>query len=182
MNGRIALFLTLVLASGCKPGTVRPAFPPVQGAVRVEVELKVPQATEVLGEILKSDTLPISRVDTRDGLIESEWFRVADKRAVGGRPVGPDVVRVRAWIDPSRSGYSYITMETVYHQVADPSLTSRQLDQQVPSDHPTGKRILQIATELQRLYGDEPEPAPADSAAVPPKADRITKPSGSPHR
>jgi hypothetical protein len=160
----VALLSTLLLAAGCKPGTVRPAFPPVQGAVRIEIELKTPQATEILGEILRGDSLPISRVDTRDGLIESEWFRVADKKAVGGRPVGPDVVRIRAWIDPSRSGYSYITLETVYHPVADPSLTSRQLDQQVPSDHPVGKRMLQIATELARLYGDEPEPV--DSVAA----------------
>jgi hypothetical protein len=135
--------------------------------LRVEVELQSPQATEVLAEILKGDTIPLTRVDTRDGLIESAWFRTSDKKPAGGRPVGPETVRVRAWVDPSRSGYSYITIETVFHPVADPSLTSRQLDQQVPSDHPVGRRMAQIVTEMGRLYGDPEEPpAPAEGPAA----------------
>jgi hypothetical protein len=162
----ITLLFTAMLASGCKPGTVRPSFPPVQGAPKVEVELKTVQATEVLGEILKGDTLPVTRVDTRDGLIETAWFHIRDKKATGARPLGTDVVRVRAWIDPSRAGYSYITLETVYHPLADPSLTSRQLDAQVPESHPIGKRMKQIVTELARLYNSEP---PEEPAATPKK-------------
>lgn len=153
--------LTVLAIIGCNPGTVRPAFPPVIGAARVEVELRAPQATEILGEILRGDTIPLTRVDTRDGLIESAWFRVADKKPDSGRPVGPETVRVRAWVDPSRSGHSYITIETVFHPVADPSLTSRQLDQHVPADHPIGKRMLQIVTEMARLYGDPEAATPA---------------------
>jgi hypothetical protein len=167
MTRRFA-WLAVVLLGGCKPGTVRPAFAPVTGAPKVEVELKTVQATEVLGEILKSDSLPVTRVDTRDGLIETAWFHATDKRVAGGRPVGEDVVQVRAWIDPSRAGHSFITLETVYHPLADPSLTSRQLDRQVPVEHPVGKRMTQIITELARLYSSEPEPAAADSSA--PKA------------
>ncbi len=166
----VALLLPLLLLTACKPGTVRPSFPPVLGAARVEVELKTAQATEVLGEILKGDTFPVTRVDTRDGLIETAWFHVADKQRTGGRPLGPDVVQVRAWIDPSRTGYSNITLETVYHPLTDPSLTSRQLDRQVPLAHPVGQRMMQIVTELARLYNSAPPELPPDSTPVAPTA------------
>lgn len=170
----VALLLAALVA-GCKPGTVRPAFPPVMGAPKVEVELKTAQATEVLGEILKGDTLPVTRVDTRDGLIETAWFHTSDRKATSSRPLGTDVVQVRAWIDPSRTGFSYITLETVYHPLADPSLTSRQLDRQVPASHPIGKRMEQIVTELARLYNREPVDLPADSTppAAAPKKPRV---------
>ncbi|HWA16084.1 MAG TPA: hypothetical protein VG817_06620 [Gemmatimonadales bacterium] len=168
----VALTLAAALAS-CKPGTVRPSFPPVLGAPKVEIELKTAQATEVLGEILKGDTLPVTRISTRDGLIETAWFRVGDKKATGGRPLGPDVVQVRAWIDPSRTGFSNITLETVYHPLADPSLTSRQLDRQVPKDHPIGKRMNQIVTELARLYNREPPAAEPDTVPAAPKKPRV---------
>jgi hypothetical protein len=90
---------------------------------------------------------------------------VADKKPTGGRALGTDVVRVRAWIDPSRAGFSNITLETVYHPLADPSLTSRQLDRQVPLEHPIGKRMTQIVTELARLYNSEPPAAQPDTVA-----------------
>lgn len=168
-----AALLLATLVSACKPGTVRPSFPPVVGAPKVEVELKTAQATEVLGEILKGDTLPVTRVDTRDGLIETAWFHVRDKKQTHSRPVGQDIVQVRAWVDPSRTGFSYITLETVYHPLADPSLTSRQLDRQVPANHPIGRRMNQIVTELARLYNTAPpEEAPAPAQATPGAATR----------
>ena len=69
------------------------------------------------------------------------------------------MVQVRAWVDPSRHGYSRITIETVYRPLADPSLAVRDLDQQVPPDHPIGKRMEEVVHELVRLYSSEPQPA-----------------------
>ncbi len=169
---RRLLCLTLALLVGCKPGTVRPAFAPVIGAPKIEIELKTKQATEILGEILKNDSLPVTRVDTRDGLIETDWFRSSDHQVVHDRPLGPEVVRVRAWVDPSRTGYSYITLETVFRPVADPSRAPRDLERQVPPDHPVGQRMTQVITELARLYSDEP-PEPAGAAPAAKKGSRL---------
>lgn len=160
------LYLAVALLAGCKPGTVRPAFAPVTGAPKIEVELKTKQATEVLGDILKGDSLPVTRIDSRDGLIETAWFRTTDSKATHARPLGPGVVQVRAWIDPSRAGFSYVTLETVYRPIADPSLAPRELDRQVPPDHPVGKRMKQIVIELSRLYSDEPIEESTDSAGA----------------
>ena len=61
--------------------------------------------------------------------------------------------QVRAWIDPYRSSFSKVTLETVYRPMADPSRTNRDLEQQVPLDHPVAKRMTQILKEMVSLYG-----------------------------
>jgi hypothetical protein len=40
----------------------------------------------------------------------------------------------------------------VYRPIANPALDQRDLDTQVPPDHPVGQRISQIVTELAKLY------------------------------
>jgi hypothetical protein len=47
-------------------------------------------------------------------------------------------------------------VETVFRPLADPSLSSRELDRQVPPDHPIAKRITEILTQLAKLYSTEP--------------------------
>jgi len=144
--------LLVILTAGCKPYTPRPYFPPVTGAAQAEVFLDVPTATTILSEILDTDSLPVTRIEKRDGYIETAWFNATTKVPTRARRLGPDVVRVRAWVDPSRRGHSSITVETVYRPLADPSLDPRDLDVQVPTDHVIGKRMTEIVTELAKLY------------------------------
>ena len=148
--------LSLALVAACKATTTRPYFPPLTGAPQTEIELAVRPATEALADVLKGDSLPVTRVEPRDGLVETAWFNVHDKQVSHGRRLGPDVVQVRAWVDPSRPGHSRIVIETVFRPLADPSLSPRELDRQVPPDHPVGKRMTEIVTELARLYSTEP--------------------------
>lgn len=174
------LVLLPLLLAACSPYTARPYFPPVTGAPAAELELSRADATETLAAVLRSDTLPVSRVELKDGYLETDWFDAASKRATPARPVGPGVVRIRGWVNPTRSGFSQIIVETVYRPLADPSRPGRELEQQVPLEHPVGKRIQQIVTELHKLYnreepftgptldgpgskkdGDEPQPPPA---------------------
>ena len=151
------LLVFLSILTGCKPNTVRPYFPPVTGAPQTEIELKVLDATEALADVLRGDSIPVTRVSTRDGFVESAWFTADTRQPTGARKLGPDVVQVRAWIDPSRPGYSRIVIETVYRPLADPSLSARDLDRQVAPDHPIGKRMNEIITQLAKLYSTEPD-------------------------
>jgi hypothetical protein len=144
-----------VAAAGCRPNTTRPYFPPVTGAPQVEIELGVADATQALADVLRSDTIPIDRVVPSDGFLQTAWFKADTKRATHVRRLGPDVVQIRGWVDPSRPGWSRMTVETVYRPLADPSLSPRDLDRQVPPDHPVGKRVQQIVTELARLYAPD---------------------------
>jgi hypothetical protein len=147
-----AALLLLAAITGCKPYTPRPHFPPVTGAAREEIFLDVPTATRVLSEILTADSLPVTRVEERDGYIETAWFDATSKLPTKARRLGPQVVRVRGWIDPARRGHSWITVETVYRPLADPTLDQRELDTQVPPDHLVGKRMTEVVTELAKLY------------------------------
>lgn len=145
------------MAVSCKATTLRPYFPPVTGAPTTEIQLKVLEATEALADVLRGDSIPVSRVSARDGFVESDWFKTEDRRPTHARRLGPDVVQVRAWVDPSRPGFSRIVIETVFRPLADPSLSGRELDRQVPPDHPIGKRMGEIITQLAKLYSTEPD-------------------------
>jgi hypothetical protein len=148
-----------ILFAGCKATTTRPYFPPVTGAPTTEIELNVKEATQALADVLKGDSLPVTHVTPRDGMIETAWFEAETKQPTHARRLGDRVVQVRAWIDPSRPGHSRIILETVYRPLADPSQPERDLDRQVAPDHLIGKRMTEILTELARLYSSEPEPA-----------------------
>lgn len=66
--------LVLVLLLACQPYTTRPSFGPLQGAAEAVVDLDVAKATTVLAEQLRSDSIPVSRVEPKDGYLETEWF------------------------------------------------------------------------------------------------------------
>lgn len=154
------LVLAAVTVIGCKTATTRPYYPPVTGAPSTEIELNVREATHALADVLKGDTIPLLKVVPRDGVIESAWFDVATKQPTHARRIGPDIVRIRAWVNPSRPNHSQIVLETVFRPLADPSLPDRDLDRQVPPDHVIGKRMSEIISELAKLYSSEaPEPA-----------------------
>lgn len=150
--GWIGAILLGVGTAACFPTTTRPAFLPVPAAPTFEIELPVPQATRALALALDADSFPVRRTEAKDGWLESEWFDVATRRPTTRRPLGPDVVKIRAFIDPSRPNYSNITIETVYRPLADPSRADRELEQQVPANSVTLARIVVLTTNLIKLY------------------------------
>jgi hypothetical protein len=164
-SGLWALGSGLVLA--CYPATTRPDFLPMPSASTTEVELGVPQATRAIAIALDADSIPVRRTEARDGWLESDWFDVATMRPTGRRRLGAGVVKVRAWIDPSRPNHSNITVETVFRPRADPSQPERELERQVPINHPVSGRVVKALGDVSRTYGG----AAADSAKA--KADSV---------
>ena len=160
---RCAQALAFGLLLGCYPTTTRPSFLPQPSAVIAEVELPVPQATRALALALDADSIPVRRTEAKDGWLESDWFDVSTRRPTTHRKLGLDVVKVRAWVDPSRPNHSNITVETVYRPVADPSRTDRDLEQQVPATHPIAGRMVALGIRLSKTYGG----VSTDSAVAP---------------
>jgi hypothetical protein len=156
MGRKLKILLLVGALAACKATTARPYYPPSTGAPQTEIELDVKDATQALADVLEGDSLPVVRVVLRDGFVETAWFSAADRQATHSRRLGPDIVQVRAWVDPTRPGHSRIVIETVFRPLADPSLSGRDLDRQVPPDHPIGRRMTEIITELARLYSSEP--------------------------
>lgn len=148
-----ALVIALVLVA-CQATTTRPRFGPVPGAPTVELELVVPEATRLLAEALREDSIPVRRVEPRDGLIESAWFETPGFAVTRRRPLGPDMARVRVWVDPAKIGHSYVTIETVYRVWADPSREPRELEVHVAETHPAAQRVAATLARMVRQYGD----------------------------
>lgn len=145
----------IVLLAACYPATTRPDLVPVPDAVRVEVELFVPQATRALALELDTDSVPVRRTEPGDGWLETDWLDAATMQPTRRRPVGPDVVKVRAFVEPGRPNHSVIYVETVYRRIVDPARPHRDLEVQVPAGHPVGARVARAIERLVAGYGGE---------------------------
>jgi len=159
------LLLALLLA--CQPYTTRPSFGPLPGAAEAVVDLDVAKATTVLAEQLTSDSIPVSRVEPKDGYLETEWFNAVTGRPTRERVLGDSIVRVRAWVNAYGQERGSIKVETAVRPLANPSLPPRDLDRQAPADNPVAVRVATILTDMAKRY---PVPG-ADEAA--PAAPRI---------
>jgi hypothetical protein len=167
--------LALLSAAGCRPDSTRPPFPPVPESASTEIRLAPTEAVRLLADALKAESIPPARVELRDSWLETRWFDATSGAPVRHRPVGAQAVRVRAWADPTHPGNSKVYVETVYRPVVDPSVPERELDREVPRNHPVAVKVRATLQELVKRYGGPPKPAeaggpgnaPADQNAEP---------------
>jgi hypothetical protein len=152
---RGAAAMALVLA--CRPESTRPPFPPVPEAASIEIRLPPADATRLLAEALRADSIPPARIELGDTWFETGWFVATTGQPAHHRATGLDVVRVRAWADPTHPGNCKVVVETVYRPMADPSLPQRELDRQVPRNHPVAIKVRAALQELVKRYGGPPQ-------------------------
>ncbi|HEX5004161.1 MAG TPA: hypothetical protein VFV65_02540 [Gemmatimonadales bacterium] len=170
------LAAALVALAACQPYTTRPAFGPLPGAAEAVVDLNVHQATLILAEALRADSIPVTRVDSLDGYLESGWFDVATGIEADSRILGDSIVRVRGWVNAYGKERGSIRVETAVRPLANPSLPPRELDRQAPADNAVAVRVSEVVAALARRYpvpgADQPAAgprrgAPGDSTAAP---------------
>jgi hypothetical protein len=149
----------------CRPATTRPPFPPVPQAATTEVRLSARDAARFLAEALQGASIPTRRLELRDTWFQTGWFDATSGKDVKHRPIGPSVVLVRGWADPTHPGNSKLTVETIYRPVADPSLPDRDLDRQVPRDHPVAIKVRAALQDLVKRFGGPPAPVEPKAAA-----------------
>jgi hypothetical protein len=184
-----ALPAAVFVLLACQPSTTRPTFTALPEAAATEIRLSQLEATRQLAEGLKAESIPASRVELRDGYIESTWFDSATGRLTSRRPIGTGVVRVRAWADPARPGNTLLTVETLYQPYLDPSLPPRELEREVPRDHPVAVKVRALLQNLVKRYGGPPPPEaqqpaasnlpPSEGAEQPPPEDTGPEPRDS---
>jgi hypothetical protein len=169
----------LLLALGCQATTTRPPFAPLPEAAVTRLHLPIGRATRILADSLGADSVPIRRVEERDGYFESRWYSVPEFTVGRGPPLGSGMVRVRGWVDPGPvSGadtVSIITVEAAYRAFEDPSRDDRELERHVEASHVAWQRIQAVLKVLVTTFGDPEEPA-ADSAAARPPAGPPVRP------
>ena len=180
----------LLLLLCCQPYTTRPAFGPLPTAAEAFVDEGVARTTTLLSEGLSADSIPVSRVEPKDGYLETGWFNPYTGAATTARPLGDSVVRVRAWVNAYGEERSSIRAETALRTLANPSLPARELAQQAPADNPAAVRVARVLATLARRYpvpGAAPPapPAATDTLKKAPK-DTVAAPAGQtivkPHR
>ena len=149
-----ALIVTLVLALSCRATTHRPYFTPLPVATTAQIELGIPEATRVLSEELAKDSITIATIHEADGFLDSGWLDARTLEPTRARPLGPAVVRVRAWVNPDKEFWSELVVEASYRPLDDPSRPERELDVSLPEDHPLQRRIAGALRSLVERYGD----------------------------
>jgi len=178
----------VALLLACQPYTTRPSFGPLPSAAEAVVDLDVAKATTTLAEQLKSDSIPVSRVEPKDGYLETEWFTALTGQPTTDRILGDSLVRVRGWINAYGKERGSIRVETAVRPLANPSLPPRELDRQAPPENPAAVRVARVLSDMARRYpvpGAEapaapvaPTPAAPDSATPAPKdSTAIAKPA-----
>jgi hypothetical protein len=176
---RLAAAASLAVSLGaCDPTTRRPTFSPRPEAATTELELAVPAATQALAAALQGDSVPLARVAARDGFLETPWLDATTLKPTSARPVGPAVVRLRGWVDPSRYGFSRLTVEVIYRTTVDPSLPVRETEAEVAYANPARARVRTLLGKLGGVPVDQPQVAAARPAVRPP-ADTAAPAEGS---
>ena len=87
---RRAWVIAVASLVACYPSTTRPDVAPFPEAPRIEVELFVERATQVLAVALDADSIPVRRTEPRDGWLESAWIHMTTLAPAAGRPLGPE--------------------------------------------------------------------------------------------
>ncbi len=160
--GRWAVLLPLLLLTGgaCDPGTTRPVLIPMPEARTLEVEGDRSTAIEALHAVLVADSFPVRRVVARDAWLETDWFAAESLHPAGANGLGPKVMKLRGWAEPSRVGESIIVVELVYRPLADPSVPARELERSVPASDSMYARVERLLQRLQASIGTHRDEAP----------------------
>lgn len=160
MKARTAALCAMTVAA-CYPTTTRPPFSVEPTAAATQIELPIDRATTALALALYTDSIPVLRTEVKDGWLETGWFDATTMRPTTARVLGPDVVKVRGFVDPARPDFSALSVETVYRPMADPAMSARDLEREVPADHPVAKRVRRVLAALVKQYGGVPDSIPA---------------------
>ncbi|HWA40803.1 MAG TPA: hypothetical protein VG712_04275, partial [Gemmatimonadales bacterium] len=138
----------------------RPDLLPMPEARTLEVEGDRPAAIEALHQMLVDDSFPVRRVEARDAWLETDWFSAAILRPAGAGALGPRVMKLRGWAEPSRAGESVVVVELVYRPLADPSLPARELERSVPASDSMYARVERLLQRLQASIGTHRDETP----------------------
>jgi len=134
-------------------------------ATTVQLELGIPEATRAVAEALAKDSVSFRKVQEGDGFLDSGWLDAKTLEPTRARPLGPGVVRVRAWVNPDREFWSEVVVEATYRPLDDPSRPERELEVSLPENHPLQRRIVTVLRSLVEQYGN----AEALRALAPPQ-------------
>jgi hypothetical protein len=160
---RLSAALGAVALLACDPASTRPQLAPTPESLSTEMRAAAPKAIETLARALQADSIPVRRIEARDGWLDSGWYHLATGAPAAARAAGDDVVRVRAWAEPSRNKFVLLYVQAERRSRFDPSLPEGDLAVALKADHPLAKTVTDILNSLGERPGiREAAPEPAD--------------------
>lgn len=164
----LALASTLL---ACDPGTTRPALTPRPESLSTEMRAAIPKATETLARALQADGVPVRTLQPRDGWLESGWYRRTTGAQAEAGAVGPDIVRLQAWVEPSRFRHVLVYVQAERRVRRDPSRPEGDLVEVLAADDPLVVTVQRVLASIGERPGIR-EAAPDDIPSRAPAADR----------
>jgi hypothetical protein len=140
-NPQSAIRNLLFVLAACTPVTLRPPFAPFPEALHIIVNAPPGRAVTEAQTLLGADSAApvVHLLSPIDGFLETKWREVRDS-------AGSMNVQVRVWADPDVPGKARVTVEAVYRPIADPSRTSRDLEQPCPAGS-VGRKVAERLVE-----------------------------------
>lgn len=160
----------LLLLAACDPASSRPALTPRPESLSTEMRAAIPKATEVLARALQADSIPVRTLRPRDGWLESGWYRRTTGTPAPAGAFGPDIIRLRAWVEPSRFRHVLIYVHAERRTRLDPSRPEGDLVETLPADDALTITVQRVLASIGERPGIR-EAAPDDVPSRAPGAD-----------
>ena len=160
---RSAAMLMLAGLLACDPSTTRPQLAPTPESRSTEMRAAAPKAIESLARALQADSVPVRRIEPRDGWLDTGWYHYDDGTPARSRESGADIVRVRAWAEPSRVRHVFLWVQAERRPRFDPSRPEGDLLEALPDDHPLAQTVTAVLAAIGERPGireTEPDRAP----------------------
>src|SRR6266511_798402 len=154
---RLMVRLTAVLLLfACTPVTTRPDFFPDSQAPAVTLMARPERVTAELPSLVAAESLLVERTNVRDGYLETAWYDTRTGRSRRGTGEVSDLaasVKIRFWADPYVPGQTRLTVEVVHRPRYDPSLTERDMEVIVPTEHAGHGIAERLIAKLETEFG-----------------------------
>lgn len=153
MRAPAVLLLAAIALLGCDPATTRPQLVPSPETLSTEVRAAAPKAIELLARALQADSIPVRRIDPRDSWLDTGWYHLATGAVASRTAAGADIVRVRAWTEPSRVKHVLLHVQAERRGRFDPSLPEGDVAELLPASHPLAKSVLAVLAAIGERPG-----------------------------
>jgi len=152
-----AALAAAAFAAACRTGGVRPRFAPLPTSEVARSDRDPAETIVVLDSALRARGLKIVARSPVEGYLETSWFDVDTHAAVAPPFRRLDrIVKFRFFADEVQ-GPTRILAECVRRIAWDPSAPERDLERQVPDDHP-GRLLMDSLLVVIRPDSTPPPP------------------------
>lgn len=143
--------LALAVAACASFGGLRPRYGPIAGSIAAELDAPPTAVLDSAAQLARASGFRIALADRSEGYLETGWYDVVRKAAVGGDGDLDHLVKLRFFADPF-AGRTRLAAECVRRIAVDPSEPERDLERMVADSTPGRILLDSIVARLKAAY------------------------------